>query len=148
MAACLARAVLTHPTGIALPQTCKYWMVRTTAIIAPFGPRSELTPLGSSFVFQRQHTPDIQGAYSTRHDDPRTWAPPINPKRVPRLLLYWSLLKWFRALIPASWVKAGVPPSQRSGDVAVLEPHSMGFSPGVGTNLEFGTLSSPVPFAR
>lgn len=86
----------------------------------------------------------LQGTYSTRHmtiQEPGH--PPSTPNRVPHLLLYWSLLKRFRALVPPSWVKAGVPPSQKSGDVAVLEPHSMDFSPMVGMDLEFGTLSSP-----
>lgn len=151
MAACLARAPLTHPTGIALPQTCKH--ATDDGNRCSFRPRDELMHLGSSFVFQRLHTgswyftrlqtthlvcvPDIN-----QHDDPRTWAPPINPKRVPRLLLYWSPLEWFRALVPPSWVKAGVPPSQKSGDVAVLESHSNSFSSRVGMNIELGTLSS------
>lgn len=142
MAACLARAPLTHPTGIALPQTCKHGTDDGNR--CPFRPPERVDPPRIIFCFSRAAHRYLQGTYSTRHmtiQEPGH--PPSTPNRVPHLLLYWSLLKRFRALVPPSWVKAGVPPSQKSGDVAVLEPHSMDFSPRVGMDLEFGTLSSP-----
>lgn len=153
MAACLARAALTHPTGIALPQTFKHGTDDGNR--CSFRPPERVDAHRVIFCFsEAAHTSKghIPRA-STRHTSSTSQTstnmtiqepghPPSTQNRIPRPLLYWSPLEWFRALVPPSWVKAGVPPSQKSGDVAVLESHSNSFSSRVGMNIELGTLSS------
>lgn len=93
MAACLARAPLTHPTGIGLPRTrkygtgygnrCSFWppeRVDAPRITFWFSEAAR-TSRGEIPRASTRHTssaPDIN-----QHDDPRTWTPPFHPEPSP-----------------------------------------------------------------